>query len=156
MGTIQYDKNLPNRFDLEYTGSDGKGHRPIMLHRAILGSLERFFAVYLEHCGGNFPTWISPRQAMVITVHEDLAAYGKKVQDTLVHAGIRADLDDGKDKLGAKIRNARNERYPYLCVVGQKEQETQSVGVRSREKGELGAIELTKFVEMVKAELAPL
>ena len=152
LGTIQYDKNLPNRFDLEYTGSDGKGHRPIMLHRAILGSLERFFAVYLEHVGGNFPTWISPRQVMIITVHEDLVAYGKKVRDTLVTAGIRADLDDGRDKLGAKIRNARNERYPFLCVVGQKEQESNSVGVRSRDKGELGAIDLAKFVEMVKAE----
>ncbi len=155
LGTIQYDKNLPNRFDLEYTGSDGKGHRPIMLHRAILGSLERFFAVYLEHVGGNFPTWIAPRQVMVITVHEDLVAYGKKVRDALVAAGLRADLDDGKDKLGAKIRNARNERYPYLCVVGQKEQEANSVGVRSREKGELGAIELAKFIEMVKAETLP-
>ncbi len=155
LGTIQYDWNLPNRFDLEYVGADGAGHRPVMLHRAILGSLERFFAVYLEHCGGNFPTWIAPRQAIVLTVSDKVDDYADKVLATLRGHGVRADLDKSADKLGAKIRNARHARYPFLCVVGQKEAESNAVGVRSRDKGELGAIDLDKFVEMVKAESVP-
>jgi threonyl-tRNA synthetase len=150
LGTIQYDPNLPERFDLAYTGADGKDHRPVMLHRAILGSLERFFSVFVEHCGGNFPTWMAPKQALVITVHESVELYGKEVLEILRAQGIRADLDDSSDKLGAKIRNGRLARYPYLCVVGAKEVEARSVGVRSREKGELGAIDLQAFVKMVK------
>jgi threonyl-tRNA synthetase len=150
LGTIQHDPNLPERFDLAYTGADGKDHRPVMLHRAVLGSLERFFSVFVEHCGGNFPTWISPRQALVITVHESVEPYGKEVLELLRSQGIRADLDDSSDKLGAKIRNGRLARYPYLCVVGAKEVEARSVGVRSRDKGELGAIDLNAFVKMVK------
>jgi threonyl-tRNA synthetase len=150
LGTIQHDPNLPERFDLAYTGADGKDHRPVMLHRAVLGSLERFFSVLVEHTGGNFPTWISPRQALVITVHESVEPYGKEVLEILRAQGIRADLDDSSDKLGAKIRNGRLARYPYLCVVGAKEVEARTVGVRSREKGELGAIDLNTFVKMVK------
>jgi threonyl-tRNA synthetase len=155
LGTIQYDPNLPERFELGYVGSDGKEHRPVMLHRAILGSLERFFAVYLEHCGGNFPTWLAPKQAIVITVHEDLNPFAKKVQDSLVAQGLRVDADLSNDKLGAKIRNARLARYPYLAVVGQKEAEANTVGVRSREKGELGAIGVEEFTRMLLEESRP-
>jgi threonyl-tRNA synthetase len=155
LGTIQYDWNLPLRFELGYIGSDGKEHQPVMLHRAILGSLERFFAVYLEHCGGNFPVWLAPRQAIVITVHEDLTPFAKKVQDSLVARGLRVDADLSGDKLGAKIRNARLARYPYIAVVGQKEAEANTVGVRSREKGELGAIAVDKFTEMLLEEARP-
>src|SRR5207248_3208716 len=115
LGTIQFDKNLPNRFELAYTGEDGKDHMPVMLHRAILGSLERFFGVYLEHCGGNFPTWLAPKQAIVLTVSEKSDAFAKSVHERLAAAGIRADIDASADKLGAKIRNARLGRYPYLC-----------------------------------------
>jgi len=152
LGTIQFDPNLPQRFDLSYVGDDGKEHRPIMLHRAILGSLERFFAVYLEHCGGNFPVWIAPKQAIVLTVSEKVDDYAKKVHAALVAKGLRVDLDDSADKLGAKIRNARLARYPYLLVVGQKEAETGTVGVRSREEGELGAISLADFTARLLAE----
>ncbi len=152
LGTIQYDWNLPGRFELGYIASDGKEHRPVMLHRAILGSLERFFAVYLEHCGGNFPTWLAPRQAIVITVHEDLTPFAKKVQESLVAKGLRVDADLSNDKLGAKIRNARLARYPYIAVVGQKEAEANTVGVRSREKGELGAIAVDVFTQMLLDE----
>jgi len=155
LGTIQFDKNLPNRFELAYTGEDGKDHMPVMLHRAILGSLERFFGVYLEHCGGNFPTWLAPKQAIVLTVSEKSDEFAKGVQQRLVAAGIRADIDTSADKLGAKIRNARLGRYPYLCVVGPKEAESDSVGVRSRDKGELGAIKVDDLIAMVMKESAP-
>jgi threonyl-tRNA synthetase len=155
LGTMQHDPNLPERFDLSYIGADGKEHRPVMLHRAIFGSLERFFAVYLEHCGGNFPTWIAPRQAIVITVHESTIPYAKEAAESLRALGLRVDLDDGPDKLGAKIRNARLARYPYLCVVGQKEAEARTLGVRSRERGELGPIPLADFTKTLLEESKP-
>jgi threonyl-tRNA synthetase len=155
LGTIQYDPNLPERFELEYTGEDGKAHRPIMLHRAILGSLERFFGVYLEHVGGNFPVWIAPKQAIVLTVSEKVDEYAKKVTLRMREAGIRVDLDDGPDKLGAKIRVARLQRYPYICVVGLKEAEVEAVGVRSRDEGELGAMPLGAFIDKVLAQSKP-
>jgi threonyl-tRNA synthetase len=155
LGTIQFDKNLPNRFELAYTGEDGKDHMPVMLHRAILGSIERFFGVYLEHCGGNFPAWLAPKQAIVLTVSEKSDAFAKGVHKRLLEAGIRADIDSSADKLGAKIRNARLGRYPYLCVVGPKEAEIDSVGVRSRDKGELGAIKVDDLIAMVKKESSP-
>lgn len=155
LGTIQYDKNLPSRFDLAYVGSDGKDHRPVMLHRAILGSLERFFAVYIEHCGGNFPTWVAPKQAIVLTVSEKVDAYAESVLAALREAGVRADIDTSSDKLGAKIRAARTFRYPYMCVVGQKEAEAGAVGVRSRDRGELGPIPVADFIAMVRSESEP-
>ena len=155
LGTIQFDPNLPQRFDLAYTGDDGKDHRPVMLHRAILGSLERFFAVYLEHCGGNFPAWIAPKQAIVLTVSDKADDYAKKVHAALEAEGFRVDADLSSDKLGAKIRNARHARYPYILVVGLKEAETGSVGVRSRDAGELGALPLADFVARLRAEANP-
>ncbi len=155
LGTIQYDPNLPARFELGYVGEDGKEHRPVMLHRAVLGSLERFFSVYLEHCGGNFPTWLAPRQAIVVTVSEKVDAYALKVQRDLRALGLRVDADTSADKLGAKIRNARLARYPYLMVVGAKEEEAGTLGVRSRERGELGAIPFAEFASMLAAESTP-
>ena len=155
LGTIQYDPNLPERFDLEYTGNDGAAHRPVMLHRAVLGSLERFFSVFLEHCGGNFPAWLAPEQVTVVTVHEDLNAYATDVVAQLRAKNIRCTADLSNDKLGAKIRNARLTRVPYIAVVGQKEAEAKSVGVRSRDAGELGAIALDAFIEKVVAESKP-
>jgi threonyl-tRNA synthetase len=155
LGTIQYDPNLPDRFDLGYVGEDGKEHRPIMLHRAVLGSLERFFSVFLEHCGGNFPTWIAPRQAIVLTVSEKADTYAKSVVEKLRARGIRVDADLSADKLGAKIRSARLMRYPYLLVVGAKEAESGAVGVRSRERGELGAMPLDQLAEMILGESRP-
>ncbi len=152
LGTIQHDPNLPERFDLAYIGEDGKEHRPVMLHRAILGSLERFFSVLVEHCGGNFPTWLAPRQAIIVTVTDKVDAYAHEALAVLRAAGIRADIDDSADKLGAKIRNARLARYPYIGVAGAKEAEARALGVRSREKGELGAIGLDDFVKMVLAD----
>ncbi|MGA2449250.1 MAG: threonine--tRNA ligase [Polyangiaceae bacterium] len=155
LGTIQYDANLPARFDLSYVGEDSHPHRPVMLHRAILGSLERFFAVYLEHCGGNFPTWIAPQQAILLTVSEKTDAYARQVASRLGNLGIRVDTDLSSDKLGAKVRNARLKRYPYLLVVGPKEAEADSVGVRSRDAGELGAMKVDELAARLVAESKP-
>ena len=155
LGTIQYDKNLPTRFELEYVGEDGKNHMPVMLHRAILGSIERFFGVYLEHCGGNFPVWLAPKQAIVLTVSEKSDQYAHDVHKRLAAAGVRADIDDSADKLGAKIRNARLQRYPYLCVIGPKEAETGTVGVRSRDAGELGAMKVEDLITKIVEESFP-
>jgi len=155
LGTLQHDPNLPARFELRFTGEDGKDHQPVMLHRAIFGSLERFFGVYLEHCGGNFPTWLAPRQAIVLTVSEKSDEYARNVVELLKDKGLRVDSDLSSDKLGAKIRNARLQRYPYMLVVGPKEAEARAVGVRSRDAGELGAMPLEELAARLLTESAP-
>ena len=155
LGTLQHDPNLPARFELRFTGEDGKDHQPVMLHRAIFGSLERFFGVYLEHCGGNFPTWLAPRQAIVLTVSEKSDEYARNVASMLKDKGLRVDSDLSSDKLGAKIRNARLQRYPYMLVVGPKEAEARAVGVRSRDAGELGAMPLEELAARLLTESAP-
>ena len=155
LGTLQHDPNLPERFDLRFIGADGAEHRPVILHRAIFGSLERFFGVYLEHCGGNFPTWLAPRQAIVLTVSEKSDEYARTVVERLKARGLRIDADFTSDKLGAKIRNARLARYPYLLVVGPKEAEADSVGVRSRDAGELGALKVEELLARLLTEAAP-
>ncbi len=152
LGTIQVDYALPERFDLEYVKSDGTRSRPVMLHRAILGSIERFFGVYIEHVAGKFPVWLAPEQATLVTVSEKHAAYAEKVQSTLTAVGLRVNLDAGSDKLGAKIRNARNQRTPYIGVIGDQEAESDSVSVRSRDNGELGAISVDAFKQRLLAE----
>jgi threonyl-tRNA synthetase len=152
LGTIQYDPNLPTRFELRFVGDDGKEHQPVMLHRAIFGSLERFFAVYLEHVGGNFPVWLAPKQAIVLTVSEKSDEYARKVVERLRAKGLRIDSDVSSDKLGAKIRNARLLRYPYMLVVGPKEAEIDSVGVRSRDAGELGAMKVEELAARLLTE----
>jgi threonyl-tRNA synthetase len=155
VGTMQHDPNLPQRFDLRFVGQDGAEHQPVMLHRAIFGSIERFFAVYLEHCGGNFPTWLAPRQAVVLTVSEKSDEYAHTVVARLKEKGLRVDADLTSDKLGAKIRNARLGRYPYLLVVGPKEAEADSVGVRSRDAGELGIMKVEELAARLLTESAP-
>jgi threonyl-tRNA synthetase len=154
LGTMQYDPNMPMRFGLRFVGEDGKEHQPVMLHRAIFGSLERFFAVYLEHCGGNFPTWLAPRQAIVLTVSEKSDEYARKVVERLRARSLRVDADLSSDKLGAKVRSARLLRYPYVLVVGPKEAESDSVGVRSRDAGELGPMKLDELGARLIAESA--
>jgi len=152
LGTMQYDPNLPERFELDYVGDDGKEHRPVMLHRAIFGSLERFISVYIEHCGGNFPTWIAPMQAMVLTVSDKTEEYGRDVLARLKAKGFRVEADFSGDKLGAKIRNARTTRHPYMLIVGPKDAEGGTVSVRSRDKGELGAMPFDQFSSMLAEE----
>jgi len=155
LGTIQYDPNLPERFELDYVGDDGKEHRPVMLHRAVFGSLERFISVYIEHCGGNFPTWIAPVQATVLTVSDKSEEYGRGVLARLKAKGFRVEGDFSGDKLGAKIRNARGTRHPYMIVIGEKDAEGGTVSVRSRDKGELGAMPFDQFAAMLTEESTP-
>ena len=152
LGTMQYDPNLPERFELAYTGEDGKDHRPVMLHRAIFGTFERFLSVFLEHCGGNFPTWLAPTQAVMLTVSEKSEEYGRAVLAQLKGKGLRVEGDFSSDKLGKKINTARAMRAPYMLVVGPKDVEGGTVSVRSRDKGELGAVPVPEFAAMLHEE----
>jgi threonyl-tRNA synthetase len=156
LGTLQVDYALPDRFELEYTGTDGAGHRPVMLHRAIYGSLERFLSIYIEHTGGNFPAWLAPEQARIVTVSEKQNDYGAEAAKYLRARGLRVDADLGPDKLGAKIREGRLARVPYILVVGDKEVENRSVSPRSRDLDKnLDAISLEAFADQLVAEGAP-
>jgi threonyl-tRNA synthetase len=155
LGTIQVDYSMPERFDLEYIGTDGAGHRPVMLHRAILGSLERFYGVFIEHVAGKFPVWIAPEQAVLVTVSEKQAEYAERVRRELAAQGLRVIVDAGADKLGAKIRNARMMRHPYTVVLGDKEAETDTVTPRSRDAGELGTLSIADFASRLLAEARP-
>jgi threonyl-tRNA synthetase len=152
LGTLQVDYAMPERFELEYVGEDGRAHRPIMLHRAAYGSLERFLALYIEHVGGAFPAWLAPEQVSVVTVSEKQDDYAREVGAALRARGLRVVEDLSGDKLGAKIRNARLMRMPFIAVVGAKEVETRSVTPRSQQKGELGSMPLEAFVELVAGE----
>ena len=156
LGTIQVDYALPDRFDLEFQGSDGATHRPVMLHRAILGSLERFMSVYIEHTAGAFPVWLAPEQAIVVTVSEKQTEYANRVVAKMMERGLRAKADVGSDKLGAKIRSARLMRVPYVVVVGDKEAAEGNVAPRSRdENADLGSMPLADFLARVEREARP-
>ncbi len=155
MGTIQFDFNLPEKFDLAYIGDDGKEHRPYMVHRALLGSIERFFGILVEQYGGAFPTWLAPEQVRVLPLSEQVTDYGAKVLDVLKAADIRATLDTRSEKLGAKIRRAQTDKVPYMLVVGPKEMEAGLVAVRARTEGDIGAVPVAEFVARVLAEGPP-
>jgi threonyl-tRNA synthetase len=152
LGTLQLDYALPERFELNYIGEDGAAHRPMMLHRAWYGSLERFLAVFIEHVGGSFPTWIAPEQVAVLTVSEKFNEYALEVANALRSRKLRVVEMLGSDKLGAKIREGRMMRYPYLAIVGQKEMELRQVSVRSQAEGELGTMALDDFLARVQQE----
>jgi threonyl-tRNA synthetase len=152
LGTIQLDRNLPARFGLGYIGKDGGSHQPVMLHRAVFGSLERFFAIYIEHVAGKFPVWLAPEQVALLTVSEKQAEYAERVRRELAAAGLRVIVDAGSDKLGAKIRNARNMRHPYLGVLGDKEAVAGLIAVRSREHGDLPPMPIAEFRDRLVAE----
>jgi threonyl-tRNA synthetase len=155
LGTIQLDYFLPERFGLDYIGKDGAAHRPVMLHRAIFGSLERFFAIYIEHVAGKFPVWLAPEQVALVTVSEKQAEYAERVRRELAEAGLRVTLDAGPDKLGAKIRNARNMRHPYVGVLGDKEAAGGLIAPRSREEGDLTPMPIAEFRARLLAEARP-
>jgi threonyl-tRNA synthetase len=150
--TIQFDFNLPERFDMTYVGADGQKHRPYMIHRALLGSLERFFGILIEHYAGVFPTWLAPVQARILPVGEDFLEYAGHVGAALREAGLRAEVDTDNDTLGAKIRRGRNDRVPYLLVVGEREQESGTVSVRFR-GDERGSQDLNSFAVAVCEEV---
>lgn len=151
--TIQLDFNQPDRFDLTYVGTDNTAHRPIMIHRALLGSIERFFGILIEHYAGNFPPWLAPVQAKILPVSEKHAEYAEEVYAALKAAGLRPQLDDSAEKLGYKIRRAELEKVPYALIIGGRESENRTVGVRKRLEGDLGAIALDDFVARLKTEV---
>jgi threonyl-tRNA synthetase len=153
LGTIQVDYNLPERFDLEYTGSDGEKHRPIMIHRAPFGSMERFVAVLLEHTAGKLPLWLSPDQVNIVPVSEKYADYAKKVCNFLNNCEIRASVDDRNETLGKRIRESELKRIPFLLIVGEKEQENESVSVRRQGGIDLGAMTQEEFKTLVLNEI---
>jgi threonyl-tRNA synthetase len=156
LGTIQADFNMPERFDLQYIGPDNAFHRPVMLHRAILGSVERFYGVLVEHVGGAFPTWLAPEQVAVLPVSDKVEAYARELVRELGAADVRAIADLSSDKLGAKIRNARTLRIPYLAVVGAREAESHTASVRSRDEDrDLGALPVADLIARVRAESLP-
>ncbi len=153
LGTVQLDYVLPERFQLEYIGADNAPHRPVMIHRAPFGSLERFTGILIEHFAGAFPTWLSPVQAIVLSISEKFVDYGRQVVGQLRAAGVRAELDSGDEKIGAKIRRARIQKIPYLLVVGAKEQQAGAVAVRTRQDEDLGAVPVAAFLEKLSAEI---
>ena len=153
-GTIQLDFQLPQRFELEYVGADGEKHRPIMIHRVVFGSIERFIGILIEHFAGAFPTWLAPVQVKVLPISEKYEEYAKSVKAALDAADIRAEIDLRSEKIGYKIREAQGQKIPYMLVVGQKEQADGTVSVRSRFKGDEGAEDLNVFIANIKAEIA--
>ncbi len=154
LGTIQVDYQLPQRFELEYVGSDNQRHRPVMIHRAPFGSLERFVAVLIEHCAGNFPLWLAPDQIAVLPISERFNDYATQVFEKLKEHDIRGILDDRDEKIGRKIRDAETKKIPYMLIVGEKEASEQKVAVRRHGKGDQGAVGLDEFVDGFRKECA--
>jgi len=152
LGTIQVDYNLPKRFDLTYKGSDNELHRPVMIHRAPFGSMERFIAVLLEHTGGNFPLWLTPEQVIILPISEKYQNYSEKVLESLENSEIRALIDDRSEKTGRKIRDAEVSKIPYMVIVGEKEENEASVSIRKHGEGDLGTFTIEEFVKMIKDE----
>ncbi|NPV57682.1 MAG: threonine--tRNA ligase [Anaerolineae bacterium] len=154
LSTIQFDFNMPERFDLTYIGEDGQEHRPYMVHRALLGSMERFFGVLIEHYAGAFPVWLSPVQAMVIPIADRHIAYAQQVAEALTAQGIRVSVDERGERMNAKIRDAQNQKIPYMLVVGDKEVEAGQVALRLRAGDNPGAMPLAEFIQIAKDDIA--
>lgn len=153
-GTIQLDMQMPERFELEYTGADGEKHRPVMIHRACLGSIERFIGVITEHFAGAFPLWLSPEQVRILPVTDRAKEYGEKISERLENLGIRTSVDNRNEKIGYKIRQAQLEKIPYFFIVGDKEVEENTVSLRSRKEGDLGASPLDEVINRIVTESA--
>jgi len=153
LGTIQVDYNLPDRFELEYVGADDKRHRPVMIHRAPFGSMERFVAVLIEHTAGKFPLWLTPEQAIILPIGERFNDYAKKVAELLNNNDIRASIDDRNETVGKKIRENELKRVPFLLIVGEKELETSTISVRKQGEGDKGQMSAEAFIELIKSEI---
>ena len=153
LGTIQVDYNLPERFELEYTGSDNQKHRPVMIHRAPFGSLERFIAVLIEHCGGNFPLWLTPNQYAILPISEKYNDYAKKVSELLNNSDIRGLVDERNEKIGKKIRDNEVNKVPFMLVVGEKEAEEGTVAVREHGKGDIGTMTIEDFAKLIQTTI---
>lgn len=154
LGTVQVDYNLPERFNLHYTGADNKPHRPVMIHRAPFGSMERFTGLLIEHFEGKFPTWLAPEQARILPISEKTAGAAESLRRLLGNRGVRATLDATPDKIGAKIRNAQLDKVPYMLVIGQREAEEGKVSVRHRDLGDLGSVNTKDFADALTQEIA--
>src|SRR5207253_2858169 len=153
LGTVQLDYNLPKLFELEYIGADNRAHRPVMIHRAPFGSMERFLGILIEHFAGAFPLWLSPEQVRILPVSEKFSDYGKKVEAELKAKGFRATGDYRPEKIGFKIREAQLEKIPYMLVVGEKEQTANTVAVRHRVEGDLGSMPLAELINRFHKEV---
>jgi len=154
LGTIQVDYNLPERFELEYIGADNKKHRPVMIHRAPFGSMERFVAVLLEHCAGNLPLWLSSEQFRILPISEKYQTYAEGVLNSLNNSDIRGLIDDRAEKIGRKIRDAEMEKVPFMLIVGEEEEEQQLISVRKKGEGDLGKLRVESFIKLVNDEVA--
>ena len=152
-GTIQLDMQLPQRFDISYVGQDGEKHRPVMIHRVALGSIERFIGILIEQYAGKFPVWLAPTQVKILPISDKYMDYANEVKKALFDAGVRVEMDDRAEKIGFKIREAQLQKVPYMLVVGEKEAEANAVSVRSRDKGEIGSLSVDEFVAMVCKEV---
>ncbi|MBO4725323.1 MAG: threonine--tRNA ligase [Firmicutes bacterium] len=152
-GTIQLDYQLPGRFNIEYTGSDGQKHTPVMIHRVVFGSIERFIGVLTEHTAGKFPLWLAPVQVKLLTVTEKFTPFAQEVKKQLEEKGLRVELDDRNEKLGYKLREARNMRDNYICVIGEQEAENKTLSVRSSKVGDLGTMTIDAFIEKLLEEI---
>jgi len=150
LGTVQWDFNLPERFQLEYIGEDNRPHRPVMVHRALFGSIERFFGVLIEHYAGAFPMWLAPVQVAVLPITDRINEYGEQVAQELRGGGLRVELNVRNDKIGAKIRDAQLQKVPFMLVLGDREMEQGLVAVRERTRGDLGAMPLEEFKQMAQ------
>lgn len=152
-GTIQLDFQLPQRFELEYMGSDGEKHRPIVIHRVIFGSIERFMGILIEHFAGKFPTWLAPVQVKILPISNKFNDYAEKVKKQLSAEGIRIEMDCRDEKIGYKIREARNERVPYIIILGEKEEKENKISLRSRKNEDEGSLELAELIERINREV---
>lgn len=152
-GTIQLDFQMPERFDLTYVGSDGEKHRPVMIHRVVFGSIERFIAILTEHFAGAFPTWLAPVQVKILPIIEKHHDYALEIQKVLEEKNIRTEIDLRNEKIGYKIREAQMEKIPYMLIIGDKEIENRAVSVRSRKDGDLGSMPFDGFVDKIIEEI---
>ncbi|PJA99659.1 MAG: threonine--tRNA ligase [Ignavibacteriales bacterium CG_4_9_14_3_um_filter_30_11] len=153
LGTVQIDYVMPERFELEYVGSDGQKHRPVVIHRAPFGSLERFIGVLIEHFGGNFPTWLAPVQVAVIPVSQNFTDYAKKVVNSLMENGIRVEFDERNEKIGYKIRESETQKIPYMLIIGEKEQTAGNISVRKHKEGDKGSLSINEFIDNITEEI---
>jgi threonyl-tRNA synthetase len=151
--TIQFDFNLPARFDLDFVGEDGKFHRPIIIHRALLGSFERFFGILIEHYAGAFPLWLSPVQVMIMPITDEQKDYAQRIKIKLEEEGLRVDLDYRNEKINYKIREAETQKIPYMFIVGKKEERGKTVSVRKHKEGDLGSFDLESIIRKLKEQI---
>ena len=154
LSTVQFDFTLPRRFELEYVADDGKKHQPLMVHRALFGSVERFFGILIEHYAGAFPVWLAPVQAIVLPITDRQAEYAQKVKQCLSNAGLRVAVDDRNEKVNLKIRDAQLQKVPFMLVVGDREAQNETVSVRNRKHGDQGVKGVNEFLAGIQQLIA--